>query len=257
MPGEAMSRLTDPDLIDKRLEGMQEIEFLWAYFHAWLGYSQETYWMAVNIFDRCFADQHFAKSKGSDNTMTYGGCYLLARAALFIASKYTEVVIVDVATFSRVRESGAPANDLRRCERRALGMLDFKVYGGCSPWFWLSRGGRRPRDGNGGLAEAVENFLVQLAMRDYRFCGVRSSTVAAVAVYALNEMGLVELESEKRRDRVLWSRCDEGEVTRGFEMLLEGLRGDFKDDWLYDWYKLEAGRGASEFAVRWAKVRAS
>ena len=91
MPGEAMSRLTDPDLIDKRLEGMQEIEFLWAYFHAWLGYSQETYWMAVNIFDRCFADQHFAKSNGSDNTMTYGGCYLLARAALFIASKYTEV----------------------------------------------------------------------------------------------------------------------------------------------------------------------
>ena len=251
MPGEDMSRLTASDLIDKRLEGIQEIEYVWGFFHGWLGYSPDTYWVAVNIFDRCFA-----KSKDSDNTVTYGQCYVLARTALFIASKYTEVMTCNLPMFAQTSNSeGVPANALRQCESQALRTLDFKVYGGCSPWFWLSRGGRRSREGGGGLAEAVEHFLVQLAMRDYRFCGMRSSMVAAVAMYTMNEMGLVELESEKRRDRVLWSRCDEGEVKRGFEMLLEGLKGNFDGDWLYEWYKLEARKGASEFAVRWAKVR--
>lgn len=251
MPGADISRMTAPDLIDKRLAGIQEIEGLWGFFHVWLGYNQETYWQAVNIFDRCFSK---ALSRGSADTITYDGCYLLARAALYIASKYTEVVIVDLATFAEARESRTPVHALRRCETQALRAVDFMVYGGCSPWFWLSRGGRRAREGEGGLAEAVENFLVQLAMRDYRFCGVRSSTVAAAAVYAMNEMGLVELESEKRRDRVLWSRCDEGEVTRGFEMLLEGLRGELSKDWLYEWHRKETRKAASEFAVRWAKI---
>ena len=248
MPVEDLSRLTDPDLIDKRLKGIQEIEYVWGYFHSWLRYIPDTYWMAVNIFDR-----YFAKLKESD-TVTEEECYLLARAALFIAAKYLEVMSCNLQTFAFARKESYSVCALQRCESQALKKLEFNVYGGCSPWFWLTRGGRRPKEG-GGLAESVENFLVKLMMRDYRFCQMRPSAVAAVAVYTMSEMGLAELELEKRRDRVLWSRCEESEVKRGFEMLLEGLRNEeLREDWLYEWYKRKPRKGASEFALRWAKV---
>ncbi len=239
--------------IDIRLDGIDELQRLWGHFHTWLGYSFETYWVAHNLFDRYISKR---EQKGNLNTLTYHGSYLLARAVLYIAAKYMEVMLVDITTFSKAKNTDyIPVDVLRRAEAEVLRMVEFEVCGGCSPWFWLSRGGRG-LSSSLSLREAVENFLVHLAMRDWRFCGVRASVIAAVVVYAVSEMGLAELESEKRHDRLLWSRCGEGEVKRGSEMLLEGMRKQkmSESEWLYRWHKREPRMGASEFALRWAKV---
>jgi hypothetical protein len=239
--------------IDIRLDGIDELQGLWGHFHTWLGYSFETYWVAHNLFDRYISKR---KQKGNLNTLTYHGSYLLARAVLYIAAKYMEVMLVDMPTFSQAKNTDyVPVDTLKKAEADVLRTLEFEVFGGCSPWFWLNREGRRSSS-SFSLREAVENFLVHLAMRDWRFCGVRPSMIAGVVVYAVSEMGFTELESEKRRDRLLWSRCGEGEVKRGFDMLLEGMRKQSmsESEWLYRWHKRGPRSGASEFALRWAKV---
>lgn len=252
MPILDMSDLPESQ-IDIRLDGIDELQGIWGHFHTWLGYSFETYWVAHNLFDR-----YISKRKQNDtlNALTYHGSYLLARAVLYIAAKYMEVLLVDITTFSKAKNTDyIPVDALRKAEAGVLRELNFEVCGGCSPWFWLSRGGRRSSSSLS-LKEAVEDFLVHVAMRDWRFCGVRPSMMAAVVVYAVSQMGLTELESEKRRDRVMWSRCVEGEVKRGYEMLVEGLRKQemSESEWLYRWHKREPRTGASEFALRWAKV---
>ncbi|KAK2462558.1 hypothetical protein APHAL10511_005528 [Amanita phalloides] len=245
LPRKDISTL-DHCFIDRRAYAINELGRAWSSFKTWLDYSEETLWIAVNIFDR-----YFAVAKDS---MTWNGCCLLTLVALFMASKYWEVSLPCLDDFARVVGLDSSKTGFRRGEKLVLKSLDYVICGGCSPWFWLNRRDRRQQQG-GGLTEAVEDFLVQLAMRDPRFSAVLPSMVAATVAYTVNRMELTESMVEKGWAEDLWRVYDDVEIERGSKLLVEGLLSkELKASWVYRWYKREERHGASEFAVRWAKV---
>ncbi|KAF8634989.1 hypothetical protein AX15_000604 [Amanita polypyramis BW_CC] len=238
LPSDELTNMEE-SFSEKRRQGMKQLGWVWAD----LQYSEETLWSAVNIFDRFFAKH--------GQSVSLNGTQHLAVVALVIAAKYNETWISKLHDYVFIRELDDFLANLWSKEVYVLTILDYSVYGGCSPWFWLNRGsGRR-----GGLLEKVEDFLVELAMRDCRFCAVRPSMVAATVMYTGSRMDLLDLEVERRRDRLLWGRCDDAEIKRGYRWLLEQLRDDGLRRWrLYKRYQHEDMFCASTFALRWAKV---
>lgn len=141
------------------------------------------------------------------------------------------------------------SEEVLRGELVVLQRLNYDVFTGYSPWFWICSG-----EGGKGLTRYVQDFLVQIAIRDEGMASIRPSLLAAAVLHATKRMGLTGRRTERHNQKlaVLKQRYGEKEVIKGYRKLMKKVQIE-EGGGLYERYAGEKQCGASEFAVRWAK----
>jgi len=136
----------------------------------------ETLWIAVNIVDRFLTHRVVSLVK----------LQLVGVTALFIASKYEEILAPSVDEFVFMTENGYSREEVLKGERIILQTLDFKVSQYCSPYSWMRKISKA--DNYDIQTRTLSKFLTEVTLLDHRFLRVKPSLVAAVGMYTARRM---------------------------------------------------------------------
>ena len=130
----------------------------------------ETLFLAVNIIDRFL----------SEKVVQLDRLQLVGITAMFIASKYEEVLSPHVANFRHVADDGFTESEILSAERFVLTTLNYDLSYP-NPMNFLRRISKA--DNYDIQTRTVGKYLVEIALLDHRFMDYRSSHVAAAAMY--------------------------------------------------------------------------
>src|SRR5258708_31651637 len=89
----------------------------------------ETLWIAVNIVDRFL----------SQRTVSLVKLQLVGVIAMFIASKYEEILAPSVEEFVFMTENGYSKEEILKGEWIVLQTLEFNISHYCSPYSWMRK----------------------------------------------------------------------------------------------------------------------
>ena len=130
----------------------------------------ETLYLAINLLDRMLSEKQCSLSK----------LQLLGVTCLRIAAKYEETWCLAVDQFVALTEGAYTANQINGAERYILGTLDWNLS--CpGPMSWLRRASKA--EGYDATSRTVAKYLMEISVVDPVLCGVKSSLVAAAAIY--------------------------------------------------------------------------
>lgn len=130
----------------------------------------ETLFLAINIIDRFLS----AKVVQLDRLQ------LVGVAAMFIASKYEEVLSPHVANFRHVADDGFSEDEILAAERTILGVLKYDLSYP-NPMNFLRRISKA--DNYDIQCRTIGKYLMEISLLDHRFMAYRPSHVAAAAMY--------------------------------------------------------------------------
>lgn len=144
----------------------------------------ETLFLAVNIIDRFL----------SEKVVQLERLQLVGITAMFIASKYEEVLSPHVANFSHVADDGFSVPEILSAERFILSTLNYDLSYP-NPMNFLRRISKA--DNYDIQSRTIGKYLMEISLLDHRFMAYRPSHVAAASMY-LSRMIL---------DRGEWVSC--------------------------------------------------
>ena len=136
----------------------------------------ETLWIAINIMDRFLTRRVVSILKFQ----------LVGVTAMFIASKFEEILAPSVEEFVFMCEKGYTREEILKGERIMLQTLDFQVSNYCSPYSWMRRISKA--DDYDIQTRTLCKYLVEVTLLDYRFLQVKPSLIAAIGMYTSRRM---------------------------------------------------------------------
>lgn len=130
----------------------------------------ETLFLAVNIIDRFLSAEVVALDR----------LQLVGVAAMFIASKYEEVLSPHVANFSHVADGTFTDKEILDAERHILATLEYNMSFP-NPMHFLRRISKA--DNYDIHTRTLGKYLMEISLLDHRFMAYRQSHVGAAAMY--------------------------------------------------------------------------
>ncbi|KZT07639.1 A/B/D/E cyclin [Laetiporus sulphureus 93-53] len=199
----------------------------------------ETLWIAVNIVDRFLSKRIVSVVK----------LQLVGVTAMFIASKYEEILAPSVDEFVFMTENGYSRDEILKGERIVLQTLDFKVSHYCSPYSWMRKISKA--DDYDVHTRTLSKFLTEVTLLDYRFLRVKPSLIAAIGMYSARRM----LGNEWSEAFVFYSGYTEEHLVPGFQWIVEDvLEQGFTKQHVCQKYANKKFLKASVFAIEWARL---
>ncbi|KAI5291875.1 G2/mitotic-specific cyclin [Ascosphaera acerosa] len=138
--------------------------------HARFRLLPETLFLAVNIVDRFLSAEVVALSR----------LQLVGATAMFIASKYEEVLSPHVANFSQLADEAFSDKEILDAERHVLATLNYDISYP-NPMNFLRRISKA--DNYDVHTRTIGKYLLEISLVDHRFMGYKQSHVAAAAMY--------------------------------------------------------------------------
>lgn len=135
----------------------------------------ETLFLAVNIVDRFL----------SEKVVQLDNFQLVGITAMFIASKYEEVLSPHVENFKRITDDGFSESEILSAERFVLTTLDYDLSYP-NPMNFLRRVSKA--DNYDIQSRTIGKYLMEISLLDHRFMGIRPSHVAAASMYLARMM---------------------------------------------------------------------
>lgn len=135
----------------------------------------ETLYLAVNIIDRFL----------SKRTVALGKLQLVGVAALFIATKFEEVVSPRLRDLLITADKSLKEEDLLKAERFILQTIDFKL---CypNPLNFLRRASKT--EDYDMHSRMLAKYFLEISVVDHHFIGIPPSKVAAAALWLSQRM---------------------------------------------------------------------
>lgn len=130
----------------------------------------ETLFLAVNIIDRFLSAEQVALDR----------LQLVGVTAMFIASKYEEVLSPHVANFSHVADETFSDNEILDAERHILAVLEYNMSFP-NPMNFLRRISKA--DNYDIQTRTLGKYLMEISLLDHRFMSFRQSQISAAAMY--------------------------------------------------------------------------
>lgn len=130
----------------------------------------ETLFLAVNIIDRFLSAEVVALDR----------LQLVGVAAMFIASKYEEVLSPHVANFSHVADETFSDKEILDAERHILATLEYNMSYP-NPMHFLRRISKA--DNYDIQTRTLAKYLMEISLLDHRFMPYRQSHIAAASMY--------------------------------------------------------------------------
>lgn len=130
----------------------------------------ETLFLAVNIIDRFL----------SEKVVQLDRLQLVGITAMFIASKYEEVLSPHVENFKRITDNGFSEAEILSAERFVLSILNYNLSYP-NPMNFLRRVSKA--DNYDIQSRTIGKYLMEISLLDHRFMAYRPSHCAAAAMY--------------------------------------------------------------------------
>jgi G2/mitotic-specific cyclin 1/2 len=197
----------------------------------------ETLWIAINLVDRFLSVRVVSLQK----------LQLVGVTAMFIASKYEEILAPGVEEFVYMTENGYTKEEILKGERIILQTLDFSVSSYCSPYSWVRRISKA--DDYDIQTRTLSKFLMEVTLLDHRFLRCKPSMIAAIGMYVARRM----LGGDWNDAFVFYSNYTERQLVPAAILLCERLtETGFDKVYVYKKYSNKKFLRASTFACDWA-----
>ncbi|KAH9964368.1 cyclin-like protein [Lactifluus volemus] len=198
----------------------------------------ETLWIAVNIVDRFL----------SLRTVSLVKLQLVGVTAMFIASKYEEILAPAADEFVFLTKEGCTKEEILKGEQIVLQTLGFNISQYCSPYSWLRKISHA--DDFNIQTRTLSKFLAEVTLFDHRFLRVKPCMVAAVGMYTARRM----MGGDWNDGFVFYSGYIEEQLEPGYHMLLEKItEPGFNKLYLYKKYAHKRFLKASVYALEVAR----
>ncbi|KAG4032323.1 hypothetical protein MFRU_007g02300 [Monilinia fructicola] len=201
----------------------------------------ETLFLAVNIIDRFL----------STKVVQLDRLQLVGVTAMFIASKYEEVLSPHVANFRHVADDGFTEAEILSAERYVLSALNYDLSYP-NPMNFLRRISKA--DDYDIQTRTLGKYLMEISLLDHRFMKYLPSHVAAASMY------LARLILEKGEwDPMLthYSGYSEDEIEPVFQLMVDYLARPVTHEAFFKKYASKKFLKASILTRQWAKKHAS
>ncbi|KAG8991507.1 hypothetical protein FRB94_012451 [Tulasnella sp. JGI-2019a] len=197
----------------------------------------ETLWIAINIVDRFLSRRVVSLVK----------LQLVGVTAMFVASKYEEIMAPSVEEFSFMTENTYSREEILKGEKIILQTLEFNISAYCSPYTWVRRISKA--DDYDIQTRTLCKFLMEVTLLDHRFLRAKPSLVAAIGMYTSKRM----LSGSWDEAFIFYSNFNEEQLVPGFHLLLENLaEPDFDKGFVCKKYANKKFLKASLYARDWA-----
>ena len=171
--------MPNPDYIDNQKElqwKMRTILVDWLIeVHNKFHLLPETLYLAINIIDRFLSLRVVSLVK----------LQLVGLTAMFIASKYEEVVSPSIQNFIYMADGGYTDEEVLKAERYILQVLEFNLQYP-SPMSFLRRCSKAENYDH--QTRTLAKYLMELSLVDHRFLAMPPSLVAASGLYLSRRM---------------------------------------------------------------------
>jgi len=197
----------------------------------------ETLWIAVNLVDRFLSARIVSLAK----------LQLVGVTAMFIASKYEEILAPSVEEFVFMTDNGYSREEILKGERIILSTLDFDVSTYCSPYSWVRRISKA--DDYDIQTRTLCKFLMEVTLLSHLFLRARPSLIAAIGMYLAKRM----LDGVWDDAFVYYSRFTEAQLVPGATLILDKLvEPGFEEQFVFKKYASKKFLKASLYARTWA-----
>ncbi|CAG8236015.1 unnamed protein product [Penicillium olsonii] len=197
----------------------------------------ETLFLAVNIIDRFLSAEVVALDR----------LQLVGVTAMFIASKYEEVLSPHVANFSHVADETFSDKEILDAERHVLATLEYNMSFP-NPMNFLRRISKA--DNYDIQTRTLGKYLMEISLLDHRFMGYPQSHISAAAMY------LARLILERGPwDATLahYSGYTEEEIEPVFQLMVDYLHRPVSHEAFFKKYASKKFLKASILTRQWAK----
>ncbi|KND90460.1 G2/mitotic-specific cyclin-B [Tolypocladium ophioglossoides CBS 100239] len=202
----------------------------------------ETLFLAVNIIDRFL----------SEKVVQLDRLQLVGITAMFIASKYEEVLSPHVENFKRITDNGFSEAEILSAERFVLSTLNYSLSYP-NPMNFLRRVSKA--DNYDIQSRTIGKYLMEISLLDHRFMAYRPSHAAAAAIYLAR---LMLDRGEWDKTLAYYAGYTEEEVEPVAELMVDYLARPVVHE---AFFKKYAGKkflkAASILARQWAKKNAA
>ncbi|KAH8675327.1 G2/mitotic-specific cyclin-B [Xylariales sp. PMI_506] len=200
----------------------------------------ETLFLAINIIDRFL----------SEKVVQLDRLQLVGITAMFIASKYEEVLSPHVANFVHVADDGFSEAEILSAERFVLSTLDFNLSYP-NPMNFLRRISKA--DNYDIQSRTIGKYLMEISLVDHRFMTYRPSHVAAAAMYLAR---LILDRGEWDETLAYYAGYTEEEIEPVFTLMIDYLARPVIHEAFYKKYASKKFLKASLLTRQWAKKNA-
>ncbi|KAI0064750.1 hypothetical protein BV25DRAFT_1799666 [Artomyces pyxidatus] len=198
----------------------------------------ETLWIAVNIVDRFLTQRVVSLVK----------LQLVGVTAMFIASKYEEILAPSAEEFAYMTENGYSKEEILKGERIVLQTLEFKISHYCSPYSWMRKISKA--DEYDIQTRTLSKFLAEVTLLDHRFLRVKPSMTAAIGMYTARRM----LGGDWNEAFVHYSGYTEEQMAPGYQLIVEKIaEPGFEKLYLYKKYAHKKFLKAATYALEKAR----
>ncbi|KAF2486774.1 cyclin-like protein [Neohortaea acidophila] len=236
-----ISTMPNPDYMDDQAElewKMRGILVDWLLeVHTRFRLLPETLFLAVNIIDRFL----------SCKVVQLERLQLVGVTAMFIASKYEEVLSPHVQNFVHVADDGFPESEILSAERFVLTSLDYDLSYP-NPMNFLRRISKA--DNYDIQTRTLGKYLLEIGCLDHRFLKHPPSLVAASAMYLAR---LVMNRGEWDATLVKYAGYTEEEIQPVFKLMVDYLAAPVAHDAFFKKYASKKFLKASIVLRQWAK----
>ncbi|CAI7665424.1 unnamed protein product [Penicillium pancosmium] len=197
----------------------------------------ETLFLAVNIIDRFLSAEVVALDR----------LQLVGVTAMFIASKYEEVLSPHVANFSHVADETFSDKEILDAERHVLATLEYNMSFP-NPMNFLRRISKA--DNYDIQTRTLGKYLMEISLLDHRFMGFPQSQIAAASMY------LARLILERGPwDATLshYAGYTEEEIDPVFRLMIDYLHRPVSHEAFFKKYASKKFLKASILTRQWAK----
>ncbi|KEY67492.1 hypothetical protein S7711_02412 [Stachybotrys chartarum IBT 7711] len=200
----------------------------------------ETLYLAVNIIDRFL----------SEKVVPLARLQLVGITAMFIASKYEEVLSPHVENFKRIADDEYREDEILSAERFILGSLDYDLSYP-NPMNFLRRISKA--DNYDDQVRTIGKYLMEISLLDHRFMSYKPSHVAAAAMYLAR---LMLQRGEWNSTFAHYAGYTEDEVEPVVQLMVDYIARPLIHEAFFKKYACKKFLKASILARQWAKKNA-
>ncbi|KAK5651762.1 hypothetical protein OQA88_11724 [Cercophora sp. LCS_1] len=197
----------------------------------------ETLFLAVNIIDRFL----------SEKVVQLDRLQLVGITAMFIASKYEEVLSPHIANFRHVADDGFSETEILSAERFILSTLNYDLSYP-NPMNFLRRISKA--DNYDIQSRTIGKYLMEISLLDHRFMAYRPSHVAAAAMY-LSRLILDRGDWDETIE--YYAGYSEEEIEPVFQLMIDYLARPIVHEAFVKKYASKKFLKASILTRQWAK----
>ncbi|KAL9055210.1 MAG: hypothetical protein Q9162_003703 [Coniocarpon cinnabarinum] len=200
----------------------------------------ETFYLTVNIIDRFLTHKVVQLER----------LQLVGVAAMFIASKYEEVLSPHIGNFVRVADEGFSEAEILSAERYILQVLGYDLSYP-NPMHFMRRISKA--DNYDIQTRTLAKYLLEITLLDHQFLGYPPSLNSAAAMH----LSRIILEKGDWDDILVhYSGYTEEEIMPAVEIMIDYLRAAVTHNAFYRKYAHKKFLRASIHARQWAKTHA-